>query len=557
MKQQQDLQKRERAEWVYASFLRLYPRAYRQAFGDQMLGTFGDHYRDAIEERRESEARFWLSVVGDESKSIVREQFAALAERSWLMQTIFTAPFEVWRHRQTRRLALVTQLCLIVSVLLMWTPLLVGRVLFVTGEHGLVQSPWGGVTYFLRAAVERPTTQFITAFTQATAGIEASDLRTYHFRSSRVEFSTLPLALAGLSTSTGPTPAVLLDGEPATRLDTDLRVFEGRLPQPSAGVLEVVVTSETANQLHLTLGATLPFTALANQQAPLVRVVGIVQTVGTVFPTDRAGVAPDNQDSVWYYAQDHPLDYVLTSDEAIGAYTYDWAQLASVPWFSSPSSDNPPLWQALWVGTAEYAQMASQDVTTFVSHAVPAPTMHLNQLLGVPPLAKLSGFVSADTSAGFYWGTNEFTDAFNYTLLSIFIFAVLIAGVLVWVLWAIAGRLAKQQPALITARRERGASRWYAVGALAMQALTLAGLAFLAGGLLVTLVARVVAAALLPAAAWPVVGHLLGGPFDAVYGRVGGIAAVLLSLFAVLVMLGAMSRATTPEPATDHQSARG
>lgn len=286
------------------------------------------------------------------------------------MQTILTAPFEVWRHRQTRRLALMTQLCLIAAVLLVWTPLLVGRVLFVTGEHGLVQSPFGGITYFIRAAVERPTTRFISAFMQATADIETSDLHAYHFRSSRVELSTFPLALASRDASAASTPTFLLDGEPATRLVPDLRVVAGRLPMPAVDVLEVVVTRATADRLHLTLGAAIPIAARALQQAPLVRVVGIVQTVGTVFPTDRAGVAPDNQDSVWYYAQDHPLDSVLTSDEAIGAYAYDWAQVAPVPWFSS---DNPPLWQALWVGTAEYAQMASQDVTAFVLHAVPAP----------------------------------------------------------------------------------------------------------------------------------------------------------------------------------------
>jgi hypothetical protein len=78
-----------------------------------------------------------------------------------------------------------------------------------------------------------------------------------------------------------------------------------------------------------------------------------------------------------------------------------------------------------------------------------------------------------------------------------------------------------------------------------MQAFTLAGLALLAGGLLTMLVARSVVAALLPGPARPVVDTLVGGPFDAGLGMTGGIAAVLLSLVAVLVMVRATSHAET------------
>jgi hypothetical protein len=88
MKQQQDMQKRERAERVYAWFLRLYPRAHRQAFGEQMLQAFRDHYRDAIEAEGEQTARFWLSVVGDEGKSLLREHIAELREGNSVMKTL-------------------------------------------------------------------------------------------------------------------------------------------------------------------------------------------------------------------------------------------------------------------------------------------------------------------------------------------------------------------------------------------------------------------------------------------------------------------------------------
>jgi hypothetical protein len=366
---------------------------------------------------------------------------------------------------------------------------------------GLAQANSGSVSYYLSAAVERPTNQFVSTCMQATAHIEASDLHAYHFSSSRVEISTLALARTAVGASAAATPAFLLDGEEASRLTTDLRV------------------------------------------------VGIVQTFGTVFPTNRAGFDPANQDSVWNYAQSHPLDYVLTSDEAIGTYVYDWAHIASVQQFYSRSSGNTPLppsenplWQAWWIGTTEYARMDAQDLTAFLSHAVPDPTMRLNRLLGAPPLAQQTGFVSADTSAGFYQGNADYADQVAYTLLLIWMLAIIVASFLLVLLYPVTGRLVEHQQELLAAWRDRGASRRQVVGALAMQALALAGLALLAGGLLALLVARPVAAALLPGPARSVVDTLVGGPFDSRLGVAGGIAAVLTVLVAVLVMLRATSQ---------------
>lgn len=93
MKQNSDVQRRARASRVYAWLIHLYPKEHRRAFGSQMLQTFQDHYHDAIETRGESTLRFWLGVLGDESKSVAREQQAALRERKAPMKRLaFLAP---------------------------------------------------------------------------------------------------------------------------------------------------------------------------------------------------------------------------------------------------------------------------------------------------------------------------------------------------------------------------------------------------------------------------------------------------------------------------------
>jgi hypothetical protein len=80
MNQPRQAQQRTRATQVYTWFVRLYPAAYRRMFGQQMLQTFQDHYRDAVETEGESALQFWLGVAGDAGWSLVREHGAALSD---------------------------------------------------------------------------------------------------------------------------------------------------------------------------------------------------------------------------------------------------------------------------------------------------------------------------------------------------------------------------------------------------------------------------------------------------------------------------------------------
>ncbi|MEV6850304.1 hypothetical protein [Actinoplanes sp. NPDC051411] len=59
----------------------LYPAAHRQMFGEQMLQTFGDHYRDVVEDRGGSRLRFWLSAFADLAASVIREYAVGAAAR--------------------------------------------------------------------------------------------------------------------------------------------------------------------------------------------------------------------------------------------------------------------------------------------------------------------------------------------------------------------------------------------------------------------------------------------------------------------------------------------
>ncbi|GAA5202292.1 hypothetical protein GCM10023322_83970 [Rugosimonospora acidiphila] len=63
---------------MYRLLVRLYPAAHRRAFGEQMVQTFGDHYRDAVEVGGGSRLRFWVAVLADAGTSLRTEHAAEL-----------------------------------------------------------------------------------------------------------------------------------------------------------------------------------------------------------------------------------------------------------------------------------------------------------------------------------------------------------------------------------------------------------------------------------------------------------------------------------------------
>jgi hypothetical protein len=66
----------DRAVSLYSRLIALYPRAHREEFALHMQRTFEDFYRHATEGEHRAGAGFWLAVLWDEGRSIVRERAA-------------------------------------------------------------------------------------------------------------------------------------------------------------------------------------------------------------------------------------------------------------------------------------------------------------------------------------------------------------------------------------------------------------------------------------------------------------------------------------------------
>ena len=172
----------------------------------------------------------------------------------------------------------------------------------------------------------------------------------------------MALAAVRASGTSAATPAFLLDGEPAARLATDLRVVAGRLTVPAVGVLEVVLTQGTADELHLTLGAPLPIPVLAGQQAPCAHGRDRADSQQRV-PNQSVGLRPGQYGLRMVLGAVPPARLRPHQRRGRWLYAYDWAQIKTVEQFYSQGSGpnpvspsvNPPLWQAWWIGTTVYA----------------------------------------------------------------------------------------------------------------------------------------------------------------------------------------------------------
>jgi hypothetical protein len=82
------------AERLYAWCLHLYPRAHRRTYGPLMLQTFKDHCRDTRQAQGRIGITFWLEVLADETKSVLREQLSSIqggiaVQRVWNKPGVF------------------------------------------------------------------------------------------------------------------------------------------------------------------------------------------------------------------------------------------------------------------------------------------------------------------------------------------------------------------------------------------------------------------------------------------------------------------------------------
>jgi hypothetical protein len=68
------------ATQFYRLLLNLYPRRYREAFGDDMLQTFSDYHADVKTLNGHADVQFWTLLLADDLRNAGRQHLASLTE---------------------------------------------------------------------------------------------------------------------------------------------------------------------------------------------------------------------------------------------------------------------------------------------------------------------------------------------------------------------------------------------------------------------------------------------------------------------------------------------
>lgn len=500
-----------------------------------MFQAFRDHFRDAVETAGTNELRFWLGVVGDESKSLLREHLAALTGRDRRVKKLVAVGLP---HVSTTAL-------LIVAVVLTWAVPLSGQMWVASGFAGQVARTPYLSTYYATANLATPDAGFVAAFEQGMDAMRTSRFGYLHLTAQRVAVSSNPV----ISSVPG-APAVIIDGDPAARFPDDLRVVEGRLPQPSANVLEVALTARVAQDYHLTVGDALP---LAAYPAPNVRVVGLVAPTGAAFPVQRAILTIYEDDPIRSYAQSNPVDSVLTSNEAIEAYGYDWSRVPLTTLIGNgcsgphhaigPECFVKTPWLVKWIAQSQTPQMSVRDLNELFYGAQSDYPALINTMLQTadPAAIARAGLTPTDTG----WQairSDEIGDYRDGAVLMV-IPAWMVLGV---VLWLILLNLAQVVRALArqgvnSASRDHGVNQPRLVRAYLVRLAIMTLFALAVGGVIVQPVVLLLSRALHLSHERVPIDALSGGP--TIYMLVGGVSAAVVLMVAFVALGRAFARA--------------
>lgn len=461
-------------------------------------------------------------------------------------------PLGLWRLKRMWGLLLVAQLGMIAAVLLVCAVPVFARVAEGAGFQDELAAHPGSTVFYAHVGTNQPTQQLVDEYTQRIEGISGGVLRPFHLGPPLLEFDTVLLALpSNLTTASGQSPKAMtrttrggsaglggisLGGEPAQTLTNDLRVIQGRLPQPAPDVLEVVVSAATAKALHLALGDLLPLAAQSGPQ-PMVRVVGVVTLVVANFnyPLDPQTGGGPNGPTTYYWA--------VTSDGAILAYAYDWSQISqAMPTGAGPSQTT---WDITWTAPMDLSHLSAQDLGAILTGDPQRINNEIFQLM--------NGGVAQFNQQGFALGSTfaesplfQVLQDYQRRLIGAQVLAALlladVLGLVLIFLARMASMLVERQEPLIALLRSRGASRGQIFGAFALQTLLLGVVGLVIGAALALPAARIVSSALLPASERDAL-SILGGSLVAV-STGAAIAALVVAVVLVLAMLRAIGRAT-------------
>lgn len=444
-----------------------------------------------------------------------------------LSRSFATITLALWQLRLTWRLLLISGAGVVAAVILVCTVPLYSQVAMSAGlRDALNTSDNATITiHGVAQLISRSATQKISGQIQQ----ELQQNLGSQLAGSQFSVQSPPLALDRQHNQ------VLLSGWSMQSASGHVRVIEGHLPRDGGSTLEVAITPEAAQGLHLTVGSTLattmPFLNANDNEVlePLtLHVVGIFAPNslsdhywhGTSFAD-----VPQGKEGTLYPILTSNESYLSVLETASNAASGGDPQNGTI--FETPTD-------FYWYYTIDTAHLDINHLDVLVNGLNNVLVSISNQPVEAP-------YVNKTTSNGPLDLVNSFNADVTVVHIPLLSLAYLIAGLMLFFVSLMTDLLVDRQSESIAVLRSRGASRQQIFSSLATQSVWVGVIALLGGPLLSILVARFLVQLSLPPADQGALNVILADPISTALSLY--LAALATVVVSILAMIFAINRA--------------
>ncbi len=419
-------------------------------------------------------------------------QISRRAGRTLIPPTVTLA---FWRLRKTWGLLLITGIGIVAAVMLVCTVPLFSEIAMTAGLRGVLTSPSNNSSIYVYSASSRISVSVINQTTQSLNQDFQKNLGRYL---APPQFSLLPKPFPILGkpaqsggTSGGPLRPtgnlVELISASMDAAPSHVRLIAGRLPRTNSSDIEIAITPESAAQLQMTVGSVIPVNIafVDANQVTTERMLNL-HLVG-LFRVDRTDDPFWDGNDFQYTSPEgnqvgDTIPALVSVETSLSVFTKISDEAAAQGRFFAREA------ALFWSYHLDVSHLAIGDLDAILAgvQQVQLDTSNNSALDNSPYVENSKTYLPTDI-------LQRYHDRIAVAQLPVASLLLLMLGLVLFFVTMMADLLVERQLGALAILRSRGASLRQVFGALMIQSIGLALIAFIAGPLLAIVVARFLA----------------------------------------------------------------
>ena len=471
-------------------------------------------------------------------------QISRRAGRTLIPPTVTLA---FWRLRKTWGLLLVTGIGIVAAVMLVCTVPLFSEIAMTAGLRGVLTSPSNNPSIYVYSASSRISAPVINQTTQSLDQDFQKNLGRYlalpQFSLQPPPFPILGKPAQSSKTSGGPLRPtgnlVELISASMDAAPSHVRLIAGRLPRTNSNDIEIAITPESAAQLQMTVGSVIPVNIAfvdANQVTTErmlnLHLVGLFRVDSTDDPfwdgSDFQYTSPEGNQV------GDTIPALVSVETSLSVFTKISDEAAAHGQFFARGA----AFALFWSYHLDVSHLAIGDLDAILAGVqhVQLDTSNNPALDNSPYVENSKTFLPTDI-------LQRYHDRIAVAQLPVASLLLLMLGLALFFVTMMADLLVERQLGALAILRSRGASRRQVFGALMIQSIGLALIAFIAGPLLAIVVARFLAQHTLSPADLGALNIIAGNPLLVALGlRWFALATAGVAILAMFIAILRSSR---------------